>query len=141
MSLAEIIEELPKLTAEERQAIYRRIEVVRLDDFLDQIPSLQLVKIDVEGGEIGCLRGAAKLLRRRRPFVAVEYGAQSHSVYGHARRTLFDFAESIDFVVGDLFGAVCPDFETWDVVCDKVYWDWFLVPRERIGECQSHFQI
>jgi hypothetical protein len=26
MSLAEIIEELPKLTAEERQAIYRRIE-------------------------------------------------------------------------------------------------------------------
>jgi len=117
-----------------------QVDVVRLDDFLGPISSLHFVKIDVEGAEIGCLRGAVNLLRRSRPFVTVEYGASSYSVYGHTRRTLFDFAESIDFVIGDLFGAVCPDSQTWDVVCDRVYWDWFLVPRERIAEWQSHLQ-
>jgi len=113
------------------------VDVVRLDDFLDQIPSLHFVKIDVEGGEIGCLRGAVNALRRWKPFVSVEYGAQSYSAYGHARRTLFDFAESIGFIIGDLFGAVCSHLQTWEVVCDTVYWDWFLVPQERLVEWQA----
>jgi len=52
-----------------------QVDVVRLDDFLGRISSLHFVKIDVEGGEIGCLRGAVNLLRRLRPFVAVEYRA------------------------------------------------------------------
>jgi FkbM family methyltransferase len=114
-----------------------QVNIIRIDDFLEQITSLHYVKVDVEGGEIGCLRGGVNALRRWRPFVTVEYGAQGYSVYGHTRRTLFDFAESIGFVVGDLFGAVCPDLETWDVVCDRVYWDWFLVPRERVVEWQA----
>jgi FkbM family methyltransferase len=115
------------------------VDVVRIDDFIQQIPSLQFAKIDVEGGEIGCLRGAVETLRRWRPFVAVEYGAQSYSAYGHTRRTLFDFAESNGYVIGDLFGAVCENLDTWDAVCDVIYWDWFLVPQERIAEWQQSF--
>lgn len=114
-----------------------QVNVIRIDDFLDEITSLHYVKIDIEGGEIDCLRGGVNTLRRWRPFVSVEYGAEGYSVYGYAKRTLFDFAESIGFVIGDLFGAVCPDLQTWEAVCDKVYWDWFLVPQERVAEWQT----
>ena len=116
------------------QRIY--VNVVCIDDFVEKIPSLHFAKIDVEGGEIDCLRGAVNTLRRCRPFVAVEYGAGSYSAYGHTRRTLFDFATSVGFIIGDLFGAVCRDLDTWEAVCDKVYWDWFLVPEERVVEWQ-----
>jgi hypothetical protein len=47
-------------------------------------------------------------------------GPNRIQVYGHTMRTLFDFAESIGFVVGDLFGAVCPDLETWELSATRL---------------------
>ncbi len=46
------------------------IEVVRLDDLPDLVPSL--VKIDVEGMELAVLAGAAETLKRHRPLIFVE---------------------------------------------------------------------
>ena len=50
---------------------------VRLDDELDDVP-VTFIKMDVEGAEAGTLRGAERLLRKRRPVLAVSaYHRQS----------------------------------------------------------------
>jgi FkbM family methyltransferase len=110
------------------------VEVKRLDDFLPELSSCRFIKIDIEGGEIDCLRGAAQTIGKFRPFMSVEYGAQGYSVYGFTRRTLFDLATEYGYMLGDLFGALCPDAETWNQVCDNSYWDYHMVPRERAAE-------
>ena len=109
----------------------------RLDEFLPNISNLRFVKIDVEGGEIACLRGAVRLLSKFRPYVSVEYGRPSYSAYGLSARSLYDIADSINYMIGDLFGGVCPDCATWEHVCDLSYWDWFLIPKEQVREWQA----
>jgi FkbM family methyltransferase len=110
------------------------VEVRQLDEFLPDIRSLSFVKIDIEGSEVACLRGAKRLLERFRPFVSVEYGKPAYSAYGLTARSLYDTAESLGYQISDLFGAICPDLPIWERVCDLSYWDWFLVPRERVAE-------
>ncbi|MGA3005788.1 MAG: FkbM family methyltransferase [Acetobacteraceae bacterium] len=116
------------------------VEVRKLDDFLSDLAALAFVKIDAEGAEILCLRGASAALERFRPFVSVEYGRPSYSAYGNEPRTLFDVARSFGYIVGDLFGAVCADLAEWETVCDFAYWDWFLVPEERLDEWRTRLR-
>lgn len=49
-----------------------RVEAVTLDQALGTLERLDVLKIDVEGGEIAALRGATALLRRFRPAIIVE---------------------------------------------------------------------
>ncbi|MBC2875779.1 MULTISPECIES: FkbM family methyltransferase [Streptomyces] len=50
------------------------VDTVRLDDVVPADARVDLVKVDVEGGEVGALRGAAELLRRESPVVVFEHG-------------------------------------------------------------------
>jgi FkbM family methyltransferase len=63
------------------------VELDTLDRQLRDLTELRFIKIDVEGGEIDVLRGGERLLRRTRPFVAVEYGSPTYSLYGHKKMT------------------------------------------------------
>jgi len=53
------------------------IRVVRLDDL--EIPHCRFMKIDVEGMELGVIRGATDLLERLRPAMYVENDRKEHS--------------------------------------------------------------
>jgi FkbM family methyltransferase len=60
------------------------VEVVTLDAFLpDRCDRVDVLKLDVEGGELAVLRGARELLRRDRPDVIVELDARRSRRYGH----------------------------------------------------------
>jgi len=57
------------------------VEQVSLDELCDArtIPDPTLIKIDVEGGELSVLRGAARMLQRARPSIFLAtHGAQIH---------------------------------------------------------------
>ena len=54
------------------------VPVVVLDEY--ELPSLRLLKIDVEGMEIEVLRGAAQTVKRHRPFLYVENDREKNSV-------------------------------------------------------------
>lgn len=116
-----------------------RVRVETLDRVLGDIPSVAFIKMDIEGGELDALGGARSLLARCRPVVSVEYGWAGYSVYGHTRRSLFDFAQAHGYVCADLIGNLVEDLETWTRISDYVTWDFFLVPEERRAEWTDLF--
>ena len=96
------------------------------------------VKIDVEGGEIGVLRGGRDFLARHRPILLVEYGQPSYAAYGHTADTLYEEAMMLGYAVCDLFGNV-RSIDEWRACVDRLYWDYLLIPRtpggHRGGAC------
>lgn len=110
------------------------VKVSRLDDHTRELESIDYIKMDIEGGEIDCLRGAEKTLRTFRPLVSVEYGWPGYTAYGYEKSTLFDIASSLGFSLFDLFGNPIKDKVDWDHACDTFYWDYLMVPIERVEE-------
>jgi len=56
-----------------------RVRTARLDDVLDPERPVALIKIDVEGAELGVLDGAERTLRRWHPVVLLEHGVAAKS--------------------------------------------------------------
>jgi FkbM family methyltransferase len=48
------------------------VPVVALDDYFDENDNVTLLKIDVEGAELGVLKGAERILRQRAPLLVLE---------------------------------------------------------------------
>jgi FkbM family methyltransferase len=105
------------------------VPVGRLDDQVFDGP-MHYVKIDVEGGEIGVLRGGRHFLARHRPVLSVEYGRPSYSAYGHTADTLYEEAAMVGYAVCDLFGNVFRSIDEWRACVDRLYWDYLLIPQE-----------
>jgi FkbM family methyltransferase len=59
-----------------------RVRVDRLDAVVPPATPIRFVKIDVEGGECGVLRGASRILERSRPYVVFEFGLGAADFYG-----------------------------------------------------------
>ena len=59
------------------KAVGEQVRIMPLDQF--GLPSLRLLKIDVEGMEIGVLHGARKSIARYRPILYVENDRKQHS--------------------------------------------------------------
>jgi FkbM family methyltransferase len=78
----------------------RKVVTVSLDWLLDWFPAPRLVKIDVEGAEALCLRGAERLLREIRPVLVCEVAEENAAEVGDRLRasgyTLLDAAAAPD---------------------------------------------
>jgi len=58
------------------------IQIRRLDDLVPPTLKISLLKIDVEGAELGVLKGATEMLKRDRPLVIFEHGKGASDHYG-----------------------------------------------------------
>lgn len=58
---------------------------------------VDLLKLDIEGGELAALRGATKLIADSRPSIIFECGADANGNFD--RRALFDFLESSGYAI------------------------------------------
>jgi FkbM family methyltransferase len=65
-----------------QQLEYIEVDVAPLDDLLEPSCVPTLIKIDVEGGELGVLQGATRTVARHRPLVVFEHGAGAADHYG-----------------------------------------------------------
>jgi hypothetical protein len=110
------------------------VKVSTLDEECGGLPRIDFIKIDVEGGEIDCLTGAEKVLSVQRPIISVEYGSPSYSGYGNSWNTLFDLAARANYKLGDMFGNAVETREEWKEICDKAYWDFFMIPTEKVAQ-------
>jgi FkbM family methyltransferase len=117
------------------------VDARSLDSFFSEIGPVNFIKIDAEGSEIECIRSGSRLIGSHRPLLTVEYGHPSYSAYGNSATSLFELSVSMGYVIGDMFGGYCSNLSSWLLVCDVSYWDWFLVPLERIDEWQSKLKL
>ncbi len=68
-----------------------QVPVKTLDEIIPQDQKIHFVKIDVEGGEFGVLKGAQQLLKRNQPIVLFECGKGGSDYYGTDPATLYAF--------------------------------------------------
>ena len=69
------------------------VRTERLDDLVPAEAQVDLVKIDVEGGELLVLRGAVQTLTRCKPVVIFEHGLGASELYGATPEQVYDLLE------------------------------------------------
>jgi FkbM family methyltransferase len=67
-----------------------RVTVETLDRMVPEEDPIALVKMDVEGGELGVFRGGIRTLRRTRPVIVFECGLGGADSYGAGPGEIFD---------------------------------------------------
>lgn len=67
------------------------VQVETLDRVIPEDVTVALIKIDVEGGELGVLRGGRETIRRCRPVIVFECGFAGADAYGSRPGDLFTF--------------------------------------------------
>ena len=68
-----------------------KVELQKLDDVIPREVKIDFIKIDVEGGEFGVLKGAKELLKRNLPVVIFECGMGASDYYGTNPLDLYNF--------------------------------------------------
>ncbi len=72
-------------------------EVIRLDDFLPEIEDLPFIKADIEGAELLCFRGAAKLFAKHLPTTVCEINPWFLEGFGIKLEELLNFFFEKDY--------------------------------------------
>ena len=68
-----------------------QVAVKTLDEVIPQDQKVHFIKIDVEGGEFGVLKGASQLLKKNQPIILFECGKGGSDYYGTKPNELYDF--------------------------------------------------
>lgn len=73
-----------------------RVPMIRLDDFIKQknIPRVDFIKADIEGGELNLLRGAESILERFRPGILIEMVDIHCQRFGYTPQDVLQFLQS-----------------------------------------------
>jgi FkbM family methyltransferase len=72
------------------QVVEIHVQTARLDDIIPKDVDIRFIKIDVEGAELGVLRGAVDTIRRCRPVIVFEHGLGAADYYGTTPEDVFD---------------------------------------------------
>ncbi|KKC25755.1 FkbM family methyltransferase [Sphingomonas sp. SRS2] len=115
----------------------REIEVpLRTLDGLIADGRADVIKIDVEGAELGVLRGAVALLEASRPLIMFESGP--HEVLGHGKEAMWRFLRERDYAVfaPNRLAHEAPPFSVEGFLDSHHYprrtTNYFAVPLEKI---------
>jgi FkbM family methyltransferase len=84
------------INADRLQAI--TVQVKRLDEIV-LTNDADAIKIDVEGAELGVLRGAINLLKKCRPVVMFESAPQADDGLGYSKEAMYEFLTSNGFSI------------------------------------------
>ena len=66
------------------------VQMDSLDNLIPEDVKIDLIKIDVEGGELGVLKGAKNLINRCKPVIVFEHGLGAADVYGTKPEQVYD---------------------------------------------------
>lgn len=88
----------PEISDERGDPEYIDVRVSTLDAELGELHP-RLVKIDVEGAELGVLEGAGATLRRARPVLLIEHVAAAARLYGADSQALWDLLDGLGYTI------------------------------------------
>ncbi len=106
------------------------VMVRKLDSLFLELPSLKYIKIDAEGGEFHVLKGAIHCLRKFRPLITFEFGANSISEYGITPADMAAFLASARYKVYDIRGRHLSGSEFIQSALVQDVWDYIAIPSE-----------
>ncbi len=75
------------------------VEMNTLDSYLPIHIEIDLIKIDIEGGEYDMLLGAKETLRRCQPVIIFEHGLGASDAYGAQPKALYDYLSEIGYQI------------------------------------------
>lgn len=77
------------------------VPIKRLDDIvsLNEIHDVDVIKIDVEGAELGVLLGSVNTLNKNRPIIMFESGPSSSNNFAYTKEELYQFFSSHNYAV------------------------------------------
>lgn len=68
-----------------------KVAMQKLDDVIPECQKIDFIKLDVEGGEFGVLKGGRNLIIRNKPIIIFEFGLGASDYYGTKPADLFHF--------------------------------------------------
>jgi FkbM family methyltransferase len=71
-----------------------KVELKKLDDLITEDIKIKFIKIDVEGAELGVLRGAKEILKRDKPLVIFECGLGASDYYNTDPNDIYELLVS-----------------------------------------------
>lgn len=74
-----------------------KVQTDKLDDLIPVDLKIDLIKIDVEGGELLVLEGAKKILARHKPIVIFEHGLGASDHYDAGPNQIFDYFDELGY--------------------------------------------
>ncbi len=80
------------------------VDVKQLDDVVSTDYKVDLIKIDVEGGEFDVLKGGRRILATNKPILIFEFGLGASDFYDATPEGLFDFLVEYSYEVYTLKG-------------------------------------
>ncbi len=104
------------------------VSTERLDDVLDADYVPALIKIDVEGAELGVMRGAERTLALHRPFVLFEHGLGGADIYDARPAEVFDLLDGCRLRIFDLDGGGPYSRSLFEETFTKPVWNFLAVP-------------
>jgi FkbM family methyltransferase len=104
------------------------VRVDRLDDALPADFHPVLIKIDVEGAELGVLRGARETLTRHEPIVIFEHGVGGADVYGSSSAELWDLFDECNYAVVSVTGQGPYSRSSFSELFTAPQWNYMAVP-------------
>lgn len=77
----------------------QHIAITTLDEWLQMNPveRIDLIKIDIEGAELPCLKGAERALRKFRPMLIVEVQEPTANIAGYRAHDILEFLSRHDY--------------------------------------------
>lgn len=75
------------------------VEVKTLDDIIPVNTKIDLIKIDVEGGEINVLKGAGRIMAESNPVIIFEFGMGGSDIYGATPAIMYSFFEEFGYKI------------------------------------------
>ena len=104
------------------------VRTERLDDVLAPSYAPTLIKIDVEGAELGVLRGAVDTLQRHRPYVLFEHGIGGADLYDARPTEVFDLLDGAGLRIFDLDGEGPYSREHFESTFGEPIWNFLAAP-------------
>jgi FkbM family methyltransferase len=110
-----------------------RVPGQTLDELVSQagLQSVNLVKVDIEGGELDVLRSAPRLMSELRPTWIVEYGTRTWSAFGATEEGLLELARQRGYAIRLFDPKRSRLVEPSETVWKSHYVNVCLVPEER----------
>jgi FkbM family methyltransferase len=106
-----------------------RVSITTLDSYLDEITSIQFIKIDAEGGELAILRGATKIVKDYRPVISFELGDNSLVNYPYTSEDYFEYFDALDYSIYSIFGLKLEKDEFIEASKQQWFWDYVAIPN------------